>query len=116
MHSEYLQEQVRRLENELRQTIEDRARLRVQIQLQEQPGSQREILGPRDSVSGARASDAIAGRADQRPQPAAAHGDAARPMAPRSSSIIRRLQEGIPNFRDNKQATAALLALSKLPC
>ena len=37
-------------------------------------------------------------------------------MAPRSSSVISRLQEGIPNFQDNKQATAALLALSKIQC
>ena len=37
-------------------------------------------------------------------------------MAQLSSSIISRLQEAIPNFQDNKQATAALLALSKLPC
>ena len=36
--------------------------------------------------------------------------------APCSSSIISRLQEGIPNFQDTKQATAALLVLSKLQC
>ena len=46
MHSKYLQEQVWRLENELLQTIEDLARLSVQIQLQELQGFQREILCP----------------------------------------------------------------------